>query len=94
MLARVIVDVDQVALTAEGVTQLVKVLRSDDDNAVILAASFMSSLAHTRAGIPDAMLIVGAIDLLKDKLYSANDQVASPSCISFFKDNDYVTSSI
>ena len=37
VLARVIVDVDQVALTAEGVTQLVKVLRSDDDNAIILA---------------------------------------------------------
>ena len=37
VLARVIVDVDQVTLTAEGVTQLVKVLRSDDDNAIILA---------------------------------------------------------
>ena len=42
-----------------------------------VAASFMSSLAHTRAGIPDAMLIVGAIDLLKDKLYSSNDQVGT-----------------
>ena len=37
VLARVIVDVNQVTLTAEGVTRLVRILRSQDDNAVILA---------------------------------------------------------
>ena len=35
----------------------------------------MSSLAHTRAGITDAMITVGALDLLIDKLYSGDDQV-------------------
>ena len=39
ILARVIVDVDQVTLTAEGVTRLVRILRSQDDNAVILAGA-------------------------------------------------------
>ena len=37
VLARVIVDHDQVSLTALGVTKVTEVLRSDDDNAVILA---------------------------------------------------------
>ena len=37
VLARVIVDRDQVDLTAHGVKALVSVLRSDDDNAVILS---------------------------------------------------------
>ena len=35
----------------------------------------MSSLAHTRSGIPDAMFVVGAVELLRDKLYSNDDQV-------------------
>ena len=41
VLARVIVDQDQVNLTADGVTQLTSVLKSDDDNAVILAGLFI-----------------------------------------------------
>ena len=35
----------------------------------------MSSLAHTRAGITDALLTVGAMDLLNNKLFSDNEQV-------------------
>ena len=37
VLARVIVDVDQVSLSAKGVTTLVHILKSKDDHAVILA---------------------------------------------------------
>ena len=35
----------------------------------------MSSLAHTRAGITDAMYTVGAIEILIDYLNSDNEQV-------------------
>ncbi|ELU04066.1 hypothetical protein CAPTEDRAFT_159631 [Capitella teleta] len=82
VLARVIVDQDQVSLTARGVTTLVKVLDAEDDDSVILAASLMSSLAHTRAGIPDAMTTVGAIDMLIKKLYVSNEQVRGAVAIS------------
>ena len=37
ILARVIVDRDQVYLTADGVTKLVNILKSKDETAVILA---------------------------------------------------------
>ena len=37
ILARVIVDRDQVYLTADGVTKLVNILKSEDETAVILA---------------------------------------------------------
>ena len=77
VLARVIVDRDQVELTADGVQSLVNILRSSDDKALILGASLISSLSHTRAGIPDAITTVGAIDLLMDKLGSKNDQVGA-----------------
>ena len=35
----------------------------------------MSSLAHTRAGITDAMFTVGAIEILIGCLHSENEQV-------------------
>lgn len=82
VLARVIVDQDQVNLTAEGVTLLVSNLKSKDDNAIVLAASLLSSLAHTRAGITDAMVTTGAIDLLVEKLSSKNDQVRNAVAVT------------
>ena len=41
ILARVIVDRDQVNLTAEGITKLVEILRSPDENAVILSGKML-----------------------------------------------------
>lgn len=35
----------------------------------------MASLAHTRAGITDAMITCDSVDILCDLLYSKNDQV-------------------
>ncbi len=35
----------------------------------------MSSLAHTRAGITDAMLTAGAVDILIERLHCDNEHV-------------------
>lgn len=70
-------DQDQVLLTARGITILVKKLLSTDDKVLVLACSLLSSLAHTRAGIPDAMITSGAIEFLVEHLDSLNDQVSS-----------------
>ena len=34
-------------------------LSSNEDDTKVLSASLLASLAHTRAGIPDAMVVVG-----------------------------------
>ena len=59
-----------------------KKLSSDDDNVIVLASSLISSLSHTRAGIPDAMVTTGAIDELVDKLSSVNEQVRSAVAVA------------
>ncbi|XP_067649055.1 ankyrin and armadillo repeat-containing protein-like [Haliotis asinina] len=82
VLARVIVDQDQVLLTARGITELVKKLTSEDENTVVIAASLLSSLAHTRAGIPDAMITTGAIELLVERLWSKNDLVRNAVAVA------------
>ncbi|XP_077978159.1 ankyrin and armadillo repeat-containing protein-like [Glandiceps talaboti] len=82
VLARVIVDQDQVTLSAEGVTRLVSLLQSDDENTVILAGRLMSSLAHTRAGIPDAMVTTGAVEVLLKHVESDNETVQSAAAVA------------
>lgn len=82
VLARVIVDKDQVKLTADGITELVNLLESNTNNVVILSASLLSSLAHTRAGIPDAMETSGALDALVAHLDSEYDLVRSSCAVA------------
>ncbi|KAF6031041.1 ANKAR [Bugula neritina] len=82
VLARVIMDRDQVSLTAEGVTSLVELLKSKTDNVVILSASLLSSLAHTRAGIPDAMVTSGAVDVLIEHLNSKYNLVRTSCAVA------------
>jgi hypothetical protein len=49
---------------------------------LIFSASYMSSLAHTRVGITDAMVTCDAVDILCDRLYSVNDQIRTASAIA------------
>lgn len=41
----------------------------------VTLAEFLASLAHTRAGIPDAVVSVGAIKYLSTHLYSKDEEV-------------------
>lgn len=50
---------------------------------VVLVASLLSSLAHTRAGITDAMVTVGLLDLLVSRLStSENSQVRNAVAVT------------
>ena len=42
----------------------------------------MSSLAHTRPGICDAMITCDAVDILCDRIYSHNDQIRYASAVT------------
>ncbi|XP_022079769.1 ankyrin and armadillo repeat-containing protein-like isoform X2 [Acanthaster planci] len=82
VLARVIVDSDQVTLSAEGVTRLVRLLQSPDDDTVILSGTLMASLAHTRAGITDAMITSGSVEILIKHLFSPNAEVRCAAAVA------------
>ncbi|OAF69560.1 Ankyrin and armadillo repeat-containing protein [Intoshia linei] len=80
VLAKVIKGVNQIEITALGLKILVESLNGDD-SVVLNAASLLSSLEHTRAGITDAILTLGAMDLLIPKLKSINEQIRSAVAI-------------
>ena len=53
------------------------------------SASLMSSLAHTRAGITDAMITSGSIELLVNHLSSLKEQVRRACAIALGKHQEY-----
>lgn len=83
VLARVIIGRSPVSLTASGISLLVRILETADDDLVVLVCSLLSSLAHTRAGITDAMVTVGILDLLVNRLStSENPQVLNAVAVT------------
>ncbi|XP_061468883.1 ankyrin and armadillo repeat-containing protein [Rhineura floridana] len=75
VLARIIVDMDQVSLSAKGVSILVDLLCSEKTGTLVLTGKLLSSLAHTRAGIPEAITSLGTVQRLCYHLYAKEEEV-------------------
>ncbi|XP_051885955.1 ankyrin and armadillo repeat-containing protein [Pristis pectinata] len=75
ILAKVIVDMDEVTLTATGIVTLVNLLKSEKPSTIIVVGQLLSSLTQTRAGITDAMITMGAVENLCPHLYAEREQV-------------------
>ncbi|CAG5120159.1 unnamed protein product, partial [Candidula unifasciata] len=81
VLSRVIIDKDQVSLTAQGIEILIAKI-SSEDRVAALACSLLASLAHMRAGLSDAMVSAGVLDLLVRNVNSENELVRSSAAIT------------
>ncbi|XP_070331981.1 ankyrin and armadillo repeat-containing protein isoform X5 [Odocoileus virginianus] len=75
VLAKVIIDVDHITLTARGVTILVDSLYSADSTTIVLTGNLIATLAHSRAGIPEAFTTLGTVQQLCYHLYSGQEEV-------------------
>ncbi|XP_077175569.1 ankyrin and armadillo repeat-containing protein [Paroedura picta] len=87
VLARIIVDKDQVSLSARGVSILVDLLCSEEASTLVLTGKLLASLAHTRAGIPEAITTLGTVQRLCYHLYAKEEEV----CISMACALGYLT---
>ncbi|XP_015264330.1 PREDICTED: ankyrin and armadillo repeat-containing protein, partial [Gekko japonicus] len=87
VLARIIVDKDPVSLSARGVSILVDLLCSEEASTLVLTGKLLASLAHTRAGIPEAITSLGTIQRLCYHLYAKEEEV----CISMACALGYLT---
>ncbi|XP_047576508.1 ankyrin and armadillo repeat-containing protein isoform X1 [Lutra lutra] len=75
ILAKVIIDVDHITLSARGVTILVDSLYSVHSTTIILTGNLIASLAHSRAAILEAFTTLGTIQKLCYHLYSGKEEV-------------------
>nr|CAB3221644.1 ankyrin and armadillo repeat-containing protein [Phallusia mammillata] len=72
VLARVVTSLPLVEASARGVILLVNALDDVRDEVVVMAADYLASLAHTRAGVPDAIVTCEAVPKLLEKLNSSD----------------------
>ncbi|GCC32390.1 hypothetical protein chiPu_0010851 [Chiloscyllium punctatum] len=79
ILAKVIVDMDEVTLSATGIITLVNLLKSKKASTVIVVGRLLSSLTQIREGISDAIITMGAVEVLCTHLYAEREQVRN-SC--------------
>ncbi|XP_069790818.1 ankyrin and armadillo repeat-containing protein isoform X2 [Narcine bancroftii] len=79
ILAKVIVDMDEVTLTARGIVTLVNLLKSKKSSTIIAVGQLISSLTQTQAGITDAMITMGAVENLCPHLFAEREEVCE-SC--------------
>lgn len=82
VLSRIIPDEDQSLTSATGIKLLVSFLDSTTEDIQADAANFIGGLAHTRAGIPGAIISIGTIPLLGKLLTSQYETVQAAAAVA------------
>ncbi|XP_041376737.1 ankyrin and armadillo repeat-containing protein-like [Gigantopelta aegis] len=83
ILARIIPDEEQAKSSAAGIKLIVDLLEnSTSDTILMLACDCIARLAHTRAGVPAAILAINAVDHLCRLLLSKAEQVRGCAAIA------------
>lgn len=82
VLSRIIPDEDQSLSSATGIKVLVKMLSSESESIQALTANFLGALAHTRAGIPAAIISIGTIPILARMLISPFETVQASAAVA------------
>ena len=82
ILSRIIPDEDQSLTSATGIKLLVSLLNSTTEDIQAAAANFIGGLAHTRAGIPGAIISIGTIPLLGKLLSSQYETVQAAAAVA------------
>ncbi|XP_070575179.1 ankyrin and armadillo repeat-containing protein-like isoform X2 [Ptychodera flava] len=82
-LARIIPDEDQASSSAIGIKLLVDLLEdSTNEQIQALASDCIARLAHTRAGVPAAVVSINAINLLCSLMLKESEQVRGSAAIA------------
>ncbi|XP_052818748.1 ankyrin and armadillo repeat-containing protein-like [Mya arenaria] len=83
ILSRIIPDEEQALSSATGIKLLVDLLQdSQSEQILALASDCIARLAHTRAGVPSAIIAINAINFLTHLLLSNAEQVRGCAAIA------------
>ncbi|KAJ8303491.1 hypothetical protein KUTeg_019887 [Tegillarca granosa] len=83
VLARIIPDEEQALSSAAGIKLLVDLLQDSESNDILaLAADCIARLAHTRAGVPSAIVSIKTVDHLCSLLTRQAEQVRGNAAIA------------
>lgn len=82
VLSKILTGISDAEAAVKGIRLLVHLLSSDVESTQIKSAEFIASLAHSSTGIPEAIVMAGALDYLISNLTSGSGPVVENSCVA------------
>ena len=82
VLSKLLVGIRDTDATVKGIRLLVSLLNSRIEQTRVLSAEFIASLAHSRGGIPNTVLMAGVLDPLLRNLRTGNGPVIESTSVA------------
>ena len=82
VLSKILAGIGDAEAAVRGIRTLVKLLSSEVESTQVLSATFTGCLAHSSPGIPDAIVMAGALDHLINNLMSGSSPVVESCCVA------------
>jgi len=81
VLAKMICGIKDVNACIQGIRILINLLNSKHEEIQILSSEFLASLARSKSGVPEAIILAGAMDSLVANLLCGNKQVIEAASV-------------
>lgn len=81
VLAKMICGIKDVNACIQGIRILIHLLNSKREEIQILSSEFLASLARSKSGVPEAIVLAGAMDSLVANLLCGNKQVIEAAAV-------------
>ena len=82
VLSKLLVGVRDADAIVQGIRLLISLLNSHIEQTKVLSAEFIASLAHSRGGIPNTILMAGVLDPLMRNLSTGNGPVIESTSVA------------
>ena len=82
VLSKMLTGIGDAEAVVRGIKMLVELLSSEVEATQVLSAEFIACLAHSGPGIPETVVMAGALDVLVNNLTSGSSPVVENCCVA------------
>lgn len=82
VLSKILTGIRDAEAAVKGIRVLVGLLASEIESTQIMSAEFIACLAHSSPGIPETIVMAGALDTLLSNLTNGSDPVIENCCVA------------
>ena len=82
VLSKLLTGISDAEAVVKGIKVLVELLGSEVEATQVLSAEFIACLAHSGPGIPETVVMAGALDVLVNNLTSGSGPVIEKCCVA------------
>ena len=82
VLSKMLTGVRDAEAAVKGIRLLVGLLASENESTQVMSAEFIASLAHSNPGIPETIVMAGALDTLVNSLITGSGPMIENCCVA------------